>query len=138
MDQSVDSLIKLYVAGVCGLGYGLRQIIETQRIHGVLISSIVVSGGAGQNAMVRQLLADTTGLTVETPQTDEPVLLGAAMLGSVAAGVYPNLTAAMSSMSAMDNVFSPAHGELQDWHKRRYDGFQLLQETGRKLRDPNI
>ena len=139
MDQSVDSLIKLYVAGLCGLGHGLRQIIETQRIHGVLIDSIVVSGGAGQNAMVRQLLADTTGMTVETPKTDEPVLLGAAMLGSVAAGVYPNLTEAMSSMSAMGKVFAPVHGgELPAWHKRRYEGFQLLQETGRKLRRANI
>ena len=138
MDQSLDSLINLYIAGLCGLGYGLRQIIETQTAHGVVISSIVVSGGAGQEEVVRQLLADTTGVTIETPKTDEPVLLGAAMLGAVAAGVYPNLTEAMSSMSAMGNVVSPVQGELQDWHKRRFDGFRLLQETGRKLRHANI
>ena len=59
------------------------------------------------------------------------------MLGSVAAGVYPNLTEAMSSMSAMGKVFFPVHGQLQDLHKRRYEGFQLLQEAGRKLRHAN-
>lgn len=138
MDQSIDNLISLYVAGVCGLGYGLRQIIETQAAHGVVISSIVVSGGAGQNAMVRQILADTTGIMVETPKTDEPVLLGAAMLGAVAGGIYSSLTEAMASMSAMGKIFDPAQGELKEWHKRRYDGFQLLQETGRKLRHANI
>ena len=59
------------------------------------------------------------------------------MLGSVAAGVYQNLTEAMSSMSAMGKVFSPSQGELQEWHQRRYEGFQLLQETGRKIRHAN-
>ena len=30
METGVDSLVALYVAGICGLGYGLRQIIDTQ------------------------------------------------------------------------------------------------------------
>ena len=134
MDRSLNGLVRLYVAGVCGLGYGLRQIIEAQHAEGVDVDTIVVSGGAGQNALVRQLLADAIGIQVAAPKTSEPVLLGSAMLGAVAAGCYADLAQAMSSMSAMGKVYDPAVCELADWHKRRYGGFQLLQETGRKLR----
>jgi len=134
MDKSVDSLVRLYIAGVCGLGYGLRQIIEAQRAQGVDTGTIVVSGGAGQNPLVRQLLADTTHIQIAAPKTEEPVLLGSAMLGSVAAGCYPDLAAAMVSMSVMGATYVPAQGTLQEWHERRYNNFELLQTVGRKLR----
>jgi D-ribulokinase len=60
--------------------------------------TIVVSGGAGQSALVRQLLADTTGKIVAATTSEEPVLLGSAMLGAVASGRYPDLGEAMESM----------------------------------------
>ena len=47
---------------------------------------MVISGGASRSPLVRQIVADTTGLTVALPSTAEPVLLGAAMLGAVAGG----------------------------------------------------
>ncbi len=134
MDRSVDGLVRLYVAGVCGLGYGVRQILKAQESKGVSIDTIVVSGGAGQNPVVRQLLADTTGMRVAAPKTDEPVLLGSAMLGATAAGLYPDLAAAMRAMSAMGDTYAPAAGDLAVYHARRYDGFELLQATGRTLR----
>lgn len=134
MDRSIGNLVKLYIAGLCGLGYGLRQIIKAQHAQGVDVDTIVVSGGAGQNALVRQLIADTTNVRVAAPKTGEPVLLGSAMLGSVAGGCHADLAEAMSSMSAMGKMYNPAEGELPDWHARRYEGFQLLQEAGHKLR----
>ena len=134
MDVSVQSLIRLYVAGVCGLGYGLRQIIDAQRAKGVDVDTIVISGGAGQSDLVRQLLADTTGVRVAAPKSGEPVLLGSAMLAAVASGHYPTLGDAMASMSAMGAIFEPGAAGLQEWHTRRYTAFQLLQETGRRLR----
>lgn len=133
MDASINSLLKLYIAGICGLGYGLRQIIEAQAAQGIVTDTIVVSGGAGQNALVRQLLADTTNLRVAAPKTDEPVLLGSAMLGAVAAGDHPDLASAMAAMSAMGNVYNPAQGTLPGWHTKRYEAFKLLQEAGRKI-----
>ena len=40
--------------------------------------------------LVRQLLADATGLPVVTTEAEEPVLLGSAMLGAVALVRYRN------------------------------------------------
>ena len=83
---------------------------------------------------MRQLLADTTGVSVAAPVSNEPVLLGSAMLGAVAGNCFPDLGIAMSSMSKMGKVFEPVTGNLTDWHTQRYGGFELLQEVGRKLR----
>lgn len=133
MDKTIDSLVRLYIAGVCGLGYGLRQIIEAQSAKGIDIETIVVSGGAGQNHLVRQILADTTQQVIAAPETPEPVLLGSAMLGAVAAGYYPDLTSAMSSMSAMGETYLPGKGEHKELHDHRYKNFETLQSIGRKL-----
>ncbi|UES42095.1 FGGY-family carbohydrate kinase [Roseibium aggregatum] len=134
MDTSAASLVRLYVASVCGLGYGLRQIIEAQAAKGIRLDTIVVSGGAGQSSLVRRLLADATGLTVAAPKTPEPVLLGSAMLGAVAAGLQPDIPAAMAAMSEAGETYAPAGGAAAAYHDKRFEPFELLQATGRKLR----
>ena len=90
MEEDVDSLVALYIAGLCGIGYGLRQIIEAQAAPARRFERIVISGGAGRSELVRQLLADATGKEVAAPVAEEPVLLGSAILGAVAAGVHPD------------------------------------------------
>jgi D-ribulokinase len=134
METSVDALVRLYVAGICGLGYGLKQIIEAQKAKGIEIDTIVVSGGAGQNPLVRQLLADATNQNVAAPKTTEPVLLGSAILGAVAAGLQPDIRSAMATMSAIGMIYVPVRGEIAAYHAKRFEGFELLQSTGQKLR----
>ena len=134
MDTSLSSLVALYVAGVLGLGYGCRQLIETMAASGIMLDTIAISGGAGASPLVRQLLADATGLNVVASASSEPVLLGAAMLGAVAGGGHATLIEAMSAMSSIGQVYEPARGELTGWHKSRYDAFTALQKVARTLR----
>ena len=134
MDADVASLVRLYVAGLCGLGYGLRQIIETQAAHGAPVRRIAISGGAGRHRLIRQLLADATGLPVDAAECDEPVLLGAAMLGAVAASACPDLRSAMGAMSRVAQTFEPARGKLRALHDARYHAFVTLQDTARQIR----
>lgn len=131
MDQSEASLVALYVAGLTGIGYGLRQIIEVQKEHGAPVSRIVISGGAGQDELARQLLADTSGLPVVVTQAQEPVLLGAAILGTMAAGQFMRMTDAMSSMSAVGSICHPAKGRIADLHSSRFETFCKLQAAMR-------
>ncbi|UCI06928.1 FGGY-family carbohydrate kinase [Mesorhizobium sp. B1-1-8] len=133
-DRSVDSLVGLYIAGICGLGYGVRQIVAAMASSGYGIDTIVISGGAGQSPLVRQLLADATGMAVAASRSPEPVLLGAAMLGAVAAGRYPDLSTAMPAMSRLGDVFWPAAGSVRTWHDRRYEAFIALQAAARGIR----
>ncbi|MGN6467719.1 MAG: FGGY-family carbohydrate kinase [Rhizobiaceae bacterium] len=132
METGMDGLLALYMAGLCGLGYGARQIVLAQREKGIAVDTIVVSGGAGQSPLVRQVLADATGLAVAGSSSPEPVLLGSAMLGSVAAGDNPDLGAAMETMSTLGEVYAPLPG-LAGWHRRRFAAFEALQGVGRSI-----
>jgi D-ribulokinase len=133
METGVDSLVALYVAGLLGLGYGLRQIIETQAQHGAPVETISVSGGAGAHPLARQLLADATGMPVELTECEEPVLLGSAMLGAVAAGAFPDLSSAMPAMSRVANLASP-EAASRKLHDARYEAFLALQNAARTIR----
>lgn len=134
MERDLNSLATLYMAGICGIGYGLRQIIETQAQSGAQIEKVVISGGAGQSEFIRQVLADAIGKPVLACQAEEPVLLGAATLGSVAAGLYSDLRSAMAALSHMGTVCRPAGGTITAMHDRRYKAFQGLQALAREIR----
>jgi len=134
MEQDLDSLVALYVAGICGIGYGLRQIIEAQDAAGAPIERVMISGGAGHDDLVRQLLADTTGKPVLATRCEEPVMLGAAMLGAVAGGQFANVKAAMTTMSSVGRTYEPAAGEIAAVHEARFRAFTQLQTLARQIR----
>ena len=94
----------------------------------------MVSGGAGQSPLVRQLLADTTGLVVAASTSPEPVLLGSAILGAVAAGHFPDMVSAMDAMSELGETYQPNEAHA-GWHASRFQAFELLQKAGRTIRD---
>ena len=134
MERDLDNLVALYIAGLCGIGYGLRQIIDAQAAAGAPVDKIVISGGAGQLDLVRQLLADATGKLLLATRAEEPVLLGAAILGSVAGGAFPDVRAAMAALSAVDRTYQPAGAEIEALHAKRYDVFRRLQDLARDIR----
>ena len=133
METDVESLLGLYLAGLCGLGYGARQIVAAQQAKMIPIDTIVVSGGAGQSPLVRQILADTTGLAVAASKSPEPVLLGSAILAASAAGRFGTITEAMEAMSELGEIYEP-NRETVSWHNRRFDAFNALQKVGRAIR----
>lgn len=134
MDQDLDSLVALYVAGLCGIGYGLRQIIEAQAAAGAPVERVVISGGAGRDDLVRQLLADACGKPVLAITCDEPVMLGAAMLGAVAGGCHADVATAMRTMSAIGRRYAPEGGDTAALHQARYLAFTRLQALAREIR----
>jgi ribulose kinase len=82
--------------------------------------------------MVRQLLADATGVEIAAPAAEEPVLLGAAILGSVAAGFETNILTAMEHMSSLGAYYTPKVGEIRDFHDHRFKIFEQLQSVAQK------
>lgn len=132
MERDLDSLVALYIAGLCGIGYGLRQIVEAQAVAGARIERIVISGGAGRSDMIRQLLADATGVEIAAPATEEPVLLGSAILGSVAAGMHLDIHEAMEKMSSFASKYTPQTGRVRQIHDARFEIFEQLQSVARQ------
>ncbi|PHM31195.1 FGGY-family carbohydrate kinase [Xenorhabdus innexi] len=133
MENSLNNLLSFYIAGICSIGYGLRQIIEAQAKSGAMIDNIVISGGAGQHPLVRQLIADSCGVTVIATQASEPVLLGSAILGAVAGGVSESVGKAMASFSSIDRTYEPSEAH-REHHNTRFTSFQCLQQCARELK----
>jgi D-ribulokinase len=95
---------------------------------------MIMGGGASRSPLVRQIMADTTGLTVALPQTREPVLLGAAMLGAVAGGAYASIGETMAKMSALGRKSEPTAPDMAAFHKKKREVYKLLREVDRGSR----
>ena len=66
--------------------------------------------------------------------TEEPVLLGAAMLGAVAGSAFADLAAAMSTMSKAKDRYPPTtDADLMALHNTRFATFEKLQDVCRGL-----
>lgn len=132
LSEDLLSLERTYIAAVLGVAYGARRIFSALEDAGAGTSLIVISGGAAKSALVRQLLADATGMSVARPRVSEPVLLGAAMLGAVAAGRKSSLDAARADMVALDGIAHPAPG-LSAFHDWKFSAYCRLQDTERAI-----
>jgi D-ribulokinase len=135
LDADIGSMERLFVAGLCGLAYGLADVVDAFRSHGVASDLMVIGGGAGRSSLVRQIMADTTGLTVALPETQEPVLLGAAMLGAVAGRSYGSIADAMASMSAIGWQSQPTAPEMAEFHRSKRQVHGLMRRLDRESRD---
>jgi D-ribulokinase len=135
LDVDIGSMERLFVAGLCGLAYGLADVVDAFRAHGIDSDLMVIAGGAGRSSIVRQIMADTTGLSVAVPETQEPVMLGAAMLGAVAGGACGSIGEAMAAMSAIGCLSEPTSPGMSNFHgaKRRVHG--LMRQLDRDSRD---
>ena len=134
LETDLGSLERLFVAGLCGLAYGLADVIDAFRANGVASDLIVIGGGAGRSALVRQIMADTTGLAVAVPETQEPVMLGAAMLGAVAGRAYGSIGEAMSAMSAIGWLSEPTAPAMADFHRAKRRVHTLMRELDQASR----
>ena len=131
--EDAASLQELHVAALCGLAYGLADIFAKLERAGYRFDAIVVSGGAAKSPLVRQIIADVCGKAVEAPATAEPVLLGSAMIGAVAAG-RRTLASAMDSMSTIAERTEPAGGAIAAFHARKRRAHETLRQAERDIR----
>lgn len=115
LDASRENMVRLFVAGLCGLAYGTADIIDALREKDVPIKTIIVSGGAAKSPLMRRILADATGLEVALPSSVEPVLLGAGIAGACAFE-KDDLANIAGSMSAIAETIAPQDGLVSAFH----------------------
>jgi D-ribulokinase len=129
LDADIEAMERLFVAGLCGLAYGLADVVDAFKSHAVESRMMVMSGGGARSPLVRQIMADTTGLTVALPRTQEPVLLGAAMLGAVAGGAFESVRDAMASMSAIGSRSGLAAPGIAEFHRAKRRVHELMRKA---------
>jgi FGGY-family pentulose kinase len=127
LDGGLDALARLYLATIQAIAYGTRHILaELNEFGGYHIATIVACGGDLKSPTFVREHADATGCRVILPQEPEAVLLGSAILGAVASGDQPSITAAMTEMSAPGTIVEPTRGIVRAYHDAKYRVFKKL------------
>ncbi|KAF8033581.1 hypothetical protein BT93_C0006 [Corymbia citriodora subsp. variegata] len=129
LDSSEKQLALLYLATVQSLAYGTRHIVEHCNAHGHRIDTLLACGGLAKNPLFLQEHADIIGCPIILPRESESVLLGAAILGAVAAKKYSSLGEAMKAMNAAGLVIHPSNDlRIKKYHDAKYRIFRELYE----------
>lgn len=134
LNRTVDELAVAYLATIQAVAYGTRHVIEA--MNGACgsryaIDTIFACGGGTKNPMFVKQHADVTGCEVILPREPDAVLLGAAMLGAVAAGAFANCVGAMSGMSGIGGRVRPARGAEAEYHLAKYRVYRRMYDDQR-------
>ena len=127
LDSSLESLALLYYAAIQAVAYGTRHIIEALNESGYHIDRIHACGGGTKNELWLQEHADITGCPIFVAEDMESVLLGSAMLASVAAGKFESISEAMSQMSPYGRRIVPDISS-KIFHQAKYNVFKRMYE----------
>ncbi len=125
LSAGIDDLALLYLATIQAIAYGTRHIIEAMNTAGYSIDTLMCCGGGTKNPVFLQQHADATGCRIVLPREPEAVLLGAAMLGAVAAGQAATIEDAMASMSGPGRIIEP-NRQAKAYHDAKYRVFHRL------------
>jgi len=124
--DTVDHLALVYLATIQALALGTRHVIEALNARGYAIDTLIASGGDIKNPVFVREHADATGCRVVLPREPEAVLLGAAMLGAVAAGAFHTIEDAMAALTGASRVVEPGAGDIARYHARKYAVFHRM------------
>jgi xylulokinase len=110
-----------------GAAYGLRQMFDlAERRLGRRYERVISVGGGAQNRLWTQIKADVWGKTILTSRLQEGACLGAAMVGGVATGLYPDWQAAVDRAAVKDLHETRPREELYDVYARYYEVYTAL------------
>ncbi len=87
-------LTRAVLEGIC---YALRDSVTILQELGLSPSHLLLTGGGAKSPFVRRLQAEVFGLPVCTVNREEGGAYGAALLGAVGAGAFPDLAAAAAA-----------------------------------------
>ena len=104
LETSPRSFLEHYYATARALALQSRDILEHLNTRGYAIDRACLSGGHTRNPLMVRLYRDALRADLVISHSPEPVLLGTAMVAAVAAGLYPDLFAALDAMSPEQTI----------------------------------
>ncbi|CAI0904077.1 Ribulokinase [Serratia quinivorans] len=134
LSRTPEDMALHYLATIQAIALGTRHIIETMNQSGYSIDTIMASGGGTKNPIFVQEHANATGCAMLLPEESEAMLLGGAMMGTVAAGVFDSLPEAMSAMSRIGKTVTPQTNKIKRYYDRKYRVFHELYNDHMKYR----
>ena len=89
---------EIYRSLLESIAFGNRRIVDNFTENGIPLDQIVACGGiAERSPLTMQLIADTSGLPVHVPASEQIPARGAALFAAVAAGIYEDIDEAIEA-----------------------------------------
>ena len=105
------------------VAFMLRQNIEAVRNAGIVISEVRTSGGGSRSQIWNQIKADVCGLPIVKLENEDTGLVGDAILGGVATGVFSSIADACATLVKTSTRFNPdtSTRDYEKYYKRYID-----------------
>jgi len=113
------------------VAFMLKRHVEVVEEMGVPIKEIIAMGGGARSRLWRQIKADVLEKPVLSLATEEPSLLGAAILAGLAKGIYKDLVSASEQMVQFKERLDPNPVNV----KRYRESYDLYVKLYEKLAD---
>jgi len=104
----------LFRAMLEGLAYDSRNSLEPLLAHAGLdgLRAIHAIGGGTQNRLLMSIKATVMNQEITTSDIEEATSLGAALLGGIGAGIYPDIPSALEELRYEESTIKPTPEEV--------------------------
>ena len=133
--RATHRMADLLKAALEGTAYEIEFMRKrAEDLLGKPIERVVATGGGTKLQRWMQIKADISGCPYEIAQTAEAVLLGAAMVAGMGAGIYDNLEEAANAMvKPPSGVYHPEPTRHERYHTVFERSYLKIQEPVRQL-----
>lgn len=97
----------MFRAIIEGIAYGTEHILRTFRANGYRVEEMVAAGGPTKSPLWMQIHADVSNVPIVLTAVPDGPALGSAILGAVAAGLYPDMQTAADRMVQVTSRIEP-------------------------------
>lgn len=121
----------LYRAILEGICFGSESIFQAMRENGYPLEQIVVSGGPAKSDFWMQMHADVSNTPMIFTDVTEGPMMGSAMMGGVAAGIFADLPEAADQMVNVVKQIDPnpaAHEEYAYNYQAYLDTYPAMKD----------
>jgi xylulokinase len=111
-------MTRAVLEGIC---FAMRDSVSILQELGLSPGSLLLTGGGARSPFVRKLQSEVYGLPVQTVNREEGGSYGAALLGAVGAGAFPDLaTAAQTTLTRapLEHPDMKAHAAYEEPYRR--------------------
>ncbi|GIV15291.1 MAG: carbohydrate kinase [Armatimonadota bacterium] len=115
-------IVRAAMEGVC---FALRIVYDALRENGVSPQEIRIGGGGSRSPLWMQAMANVLGVPLQVSHVDEPGLVGSAILGYTALGVYTDVEQATQAMVQTGRQYLPQQ-EAVAAYENKYHFFRRL------------
>ena len=125
MDTTREDMVQAVFEGVA---FGLKDSLEVAKASGIEIKRTKICGGGAKSPLWRKIMANVTGLAVDTIESEEGPALGGAMLAAVGCGAFASVEEAAKAIVKITGTVEP-EPELVAKYQERYEVFKKLYPT---------